>query len=440
MSDAERRSHADSGAAMPDGTMPIRDDNAGPDLAAAQKVWGKHPDPHSARDHVVRRADQLDLTHTLHPALQEHSAKLKERNGGKMPAAPPPVTKYRYAVVKAADAPSSEQRYTFGPLYPASTADAHGEFADPTTLQKALWGYVRAGDRNIHLQHVKDVVAGELVEAVSWPEAHTVTLSVPGAVTKAAPVTFPAGTAYCGIIWEPWAWNLVKNGKLQGLSMGGSANRVLADLGPTNDVLKHYVAKALITKFRADQPRIERGNKGGGRWRNLAGSMRAAASSGTLHGTWDGTNYKVTSVDVGSAATGPSVKQVKAPRKPLGRNPQWGGSSGMSHTVGHALDPEHTETPVPGHPGVTRITSRAVTLNQPDTSAPERRAHMADVLTDAIMGSIVRGSGGAFPTSPSGRMSGRAGLLLRKSMDLPAGIYITPDPDPVGPPPFAQTL
>jgi hypothetical protein len=336
-------------------------------------------------------------------------------------------------------------------LYPASTADAHGEFADPTTLQKALWGYVRAGDRNIHLQHVRNVVAGELVEAVSWPDPHTVTLSVPGAVAKAAPVTFPAGTAYCGIVWEPWAWNLVKSGKLQGLSMGGSANRVTADLGPTNDVLKHYVAKSLIaiakyrlgqtidealdeavTKFRADQPRITRGNKGGGRWRNIAGSLSAAAKNGGLHGTWDGTNYKVTSIDVGPAATG--VKQAKAPRRPLGRNPSWGGSSGLSHTVGHALDPEHSETPVPGHPGVTRITSRRVTLRQPDTSAPERRAHAASVLADAVMGSIVRGSGGAR----MGGASARAGMYLRKSMDLPAGIYMAPDP--VEPPPFALTL
>ena len=33
--------------------------------------------------------------------------------------------------------------------------------------------------------------------------------------------SFPAGTTYMGIVWVPWAWEMVKKGKISGLSMGG---------------------------------------------------------------------------------------------------------------------------------------------------------------------------------------------------------------------------
>jgi hypothetical protein len=34
-----------------------------------------------------------------------------------------------------------------------------------------------------------------------------------------------------GVIWEPWAWDLVQNGDLRGYSIGGSARRMEAALG-----------------------------------------------------------------------------------------------------------------------------------------------------------------------------------------------------------------
>jgi hypothetical protein len=33
-----------------------------------------------------------------------------------------------------------------------------------------------------------------------------------------------------GVQWEPWAWELVKKGKLTGYSIGGKAERMLVDL------------------------------------------------------------------------------------------------------------------------------------------------------------------------------------------------------------------
>ena len=42
--------------------------------------------------------------------------------------------------------------------------------------------------------------------------------------------TFPADTPFLGVVWEDWAWDLVKSGQLRGYSIGGTAKRVEADL------------------------------------------------------------------------------------------------------------------------------------------------------------------------------------------------------------------
>ena len=120
-----------------------------------------------------------------------------------------------------------EQRYTLGPVYVPDREDAHGEFTDSVTLQKALWDWVRKGDRRIFIQH-SDKVAGEMVETLTWPFPIEVDLEVPNqGVTKQ---TFPADTPFLGVVWEEWAWELVKAGELRGYSIGGRAKRIEADL------------------------------------------------------------------------------------------------------------------------------------------------------------------------------------------------------------------
>jgi len=122
---------------------------------------------------------------------------------------------------------ANEYRYTLGPAYVPDREDAHGEFTDSKTLQKALWDWVRKGDRTIYLQH-SDKAAGEMVEMLTWPFPIEADLNVPNqGVTK---YTFPADTPFLGVIWEPWAWNLVKSGQLRGYSIGGAAKRVEAEL------------------------------------------------------------------------------------------------------------------------------------------------------------------------------------------------------------------
>ena len=105
--------------------------------------------------------------------------------------------------------------------------DAHGEFTDEVTLQKAMWDWVRKGDRTIYLQH-SDKPAGEMVEMLTWPFPIEADLTVPNqGVSK---FMFPADTPFLGVIWEPWAWDMVKAGELRGYSIGGGANRVEADI------------------------------------------------------------------------------------------------------------------------------------------------------------------------------------------------------------------
>jgi hypothetical protein len=121
-----------------------------------------------------------------------------------------------------------ERRYTLGPLYIPDRVDAHGEFTDADELQKAVWKYVRDGDRRIRLQHNRDVVAGEWVEVMTWPYEMTIEHQMAdGSIQKAE---YPANTVFMGVVWKDWAWNLVKQGKVRGYSIGGKAERVEVEL------------------------------------------------------------------------------------------------------------------------------------------------------------------------------------------------------------------
>ena len=123
---------------------------------------------------------------------------------------------------------ADEKRFTLGPWYIPDRADAHGEWTDPEELQKALWNYVKSGDRRIRLQHNKNVVAGEWVETMTWP--YPVTVPITKADGSMGEHTYPTGTVFMGVQWEPWAWEMVKAGKLTGYSIGGKAERILVDL------------------------------------------------------------------------------------------------------------------------------------------------------------------------------------------------------------------
>lgn len=122
----------------------------------------------------------------------------------------------------------SEKRYTLGPMYIPNSIDAQNEWTDEEELQQAVWKYVRSGDRRIRLQHNRDVVAGEWVECMAWPYEVSVPMLAPDGTADT--VEFPPNTVFLGVVWEPWAWDMVKAGSLRGYSIGGAAARVLADL------------------------------------------------------------------------------------------------------------------------------------------------------------------------------------------------------------------
>lgn len=113
----------------------------------------------------------------------------------------------------------AEERYTLAAWYIPEQLDAHGEWTDADTLQKAAWGYVQSGDRRIRLQHDTSIVAGEWVEIMSWPTEVTLQKQ------DGEPTTYPKGTVFLGVKWEPWAWEMVKSGRVNGLSIGGRAVR-----------------------------------------------------------------------------------------------------------------------------------------------------------------------------------------------------------------------
>lgn len=154
---------------------------------------------------------------------ERRSRILKSIAGGDLPE--PDGDSATYLIRKSSD----EQRYTLGPLYAPDRKDAHGEYTDADTLQKALWSYVRESadnGRRMNLQHgdLGEISVAEWVETISWPYEHTIT--VKSADGETHDIEMPAGTVYVGAVWDEDAYELVKSGKLNGWSLGGKAIRV----------------------------------------------------------------------------------------------------------------------------------------------------------------------------------------------------------------------
>jgi hypothetical protein len=124
---------------------------------------------------------------------------------------------------------ADEARFTLGPLYVPDFMDAHGEWTDADELQPAVWGWVRSGDRRIFLQHDTEVEAGEWVEVMTMPQSWTVDM-LDNKGNPIGEITYPPNTVFLGVIWNEESWQLVKDGKLRGYSIGGFSDRMLADL------------------------------------------------------------------------------------------------------------------------------------------------------------------------------------------------------------------
>jgi hypothetical protein len=132
---------------------------------------------------------------------------------------------------------ASWERRVFAPLYKASPAgapvlDKHREFASGSTLYEGITRYLNESDRKLRLQH-SDRVIGVVEQAVAWPYEVRLPLHDHRGIQKATD-TFPAGSVFAWVRFEPWAWeNLVLTGRLNGLSVGGSAKRIYANAEST---------------------------------------------------------------------------------------------------------------------------------------------------------------------------------------------------------------
>lgn len=122
----------------------------------------------------------------------------------------------------------AEDRFTLGPWYIPGRLDAHNEWSDARELEKAFHSYLAKDDRSIRLQHNRDIVAGRWVSGMVVPTPYTVPMTK--ADGSSEEVTYPPGTPFLGVEWQPWAWELIKAGKLRGYSIGGTSERMLVDL------------------------------------------------------------------------------------------------------------------------------------------------------------------------------------------------------------------
>jgi hypothetical protein len=121
---------------------------------------------------------------------------------------------------------SAEQRYTFAPMYVPDIPDGHDEVVGADALQRMVWEYNSASEKDVRFAHIPGTVAGKCVEMVAWPlSVETTMIEVDGTEHT---LTLPPGTVYAGVVWEPWAWQDVKDGLIRAYSWGGWSRRTPA--------------------------------------------------------------------------------------------------------------------------------------------------------------------------------------------------------------------
>ena len=239
-------------------------------------------------DWVSGLVDWADLPVHVQEAIDEAMAALVDETGEDDAASETVEEPFTAEIVKEAGKQPSdanvellhkadnEHRFTLGPWYIPDRYDAHGEWTDADELQKSLWEYVKSGDRGIRLQHNKDIVAGEWLEAMSFPVPVTIGMTKDA---NSKQVEYPAGTVFLGVQWKPWAWELVKAGKIQGFSIGGAAARI--DMS-----MPDAIAKASFAGDRSAAGRYAANM----RWQNNPSRQRVWDQVGSAMG-YAGLNY-----------------------------------------------------------------------------------------------------------------------------------------------------
>jgi hypothetical protein len=135
-------------------------------------------------------------------------------------------------VLKADD----ERRYTLDVAYPADKADIHRamdkhrDFASKAVVEDAAWNYMRRY-RAVGLCHTAEQAAtvgtallhdgaAELVESYVYRGPDWTVKAADGSEQ-----VIKSGDWLVGFVWEPPAWDLIKSGKINGVSVEGGAKR-----------------------------------------------------------------------------------------------------------------------------------------------------------------------------------------------------------------------
>lgn len=190
---------------------------------------------HGDRSNLTRQdfedaaqAAKLDMHHVVanindayrHGELSKGKAKPdEEKMAPYVVVRPVPSSKSGYRVLKAAT--RDEQRYTLGVAYApdhpdvATALDGHRDKISPEELEQTAWHFLRNTPR-IGLSHEETYrKAGEVVESYIYR----------GPTWEIADLTVEAGFWLLGVVWEPWAWGLIKSRRIVGFSPEGTALR-----------------------------------------------------------------------------------------------------------------------------------------------------------------------------------------------------------------------
>jgi hypothetical protein len=119
-----------------------------------------------------------------------------------------------------------ERRYTLTCAYPAgkpdamTAADGFRDFASPEAVENAAWSFLTKSPK-VGLWHQQGTDgAGEIVESYVYRGPTWLIKAANGAEHTIEP-----GDWLVGIVWSEAGWDLIKSGRINGVSMQGSATR-----------------------------------------------------------------------------------------------------------------------------------------------------------------------------------------------------------------------
>lgn len=131
-------------------------------------------------------------------------------------------TSVKGALIKAED----ERRFTLCCAYPALrpdaavAADQHRDYVGKEALEEAAWSYLLKS-REVGLYHQDGTDgAGVVVESYIWRADPWVIKT-----TSGREYTVHPGDWLVGIQWDEATWPLIKQGRIKGVSMQGTAER-----------------------------------------------------------------------------------------------------------------------------------------------------------------------------------------------------------------------